>query len=105
MRCKWHEWCLLSETSILHTLSARIKYYRAVKDWSQEALSQRACINRTYLAGIERGRRNASIRTIVKLANAFDVPLSVLFEPISPGGENLKQTRPRKIARKRPQRS
>jgi len=75
-----------------------------VKDWSQHELSERATINRTYLAGIERGLRNPSIRSILKLANAFRVPLSVLFEPIPQGAEGLKPTRPRKIARKRPQR-
>jgi transcriptional regulator with XRE-family HTH domain len=83
---------LLSESSVLQTLSARIKYYRAVKDWSQEELSVHATINRTYLAGIERASRNPSIRSIVKLANAFGVPFSVLFEPIPSGAEALKRT-------------
>ena len=75
-----------------------------MKDWSQQELSEHATINRTYLAGIERGLRNPSIRSILKLANAFRVPLSVLFEPIPQGAEDLKPTRPRKSARKRSQR-
>jgi transcriptional regulator with XRE-family HTH domain len=85
-------------------LSARIKYYRVVKDWSQEQLSEQACINRTYLAGIERGRRNPSIRSIVKLANAFRVPLSVMFEPIPPGAEDLTRSGNRNRGRKRSRR-
>jgi len=92
---------LLSESAVLATLSARIKYYRAVKDWSQEDLAERACINRTYLAGIERARRNPSIRSIVKLANAFRVPLSVMFEPIPPGAEDLRRHGTAKRGRKR----
>jgi len=86
--------CLVSESSVLQALSARIKYYRAVHDWSQETLSERASLNRTYLASIERGGRNPSIRSIVKLANAFNVPFVVLFEPISPNStEALKKAK------------
>ena len=36
-------------------------------------------MHRTYLAGIEAGRRNPSLENIVKLANALDVTLSELF--------------------------
>jgi transcriptional regulator with XRE-family HTH domain len=92
---------LLSESSVLQALSARIKYYRAVKDWSQETLSERAVINRTYLAAIERGRRNPSIRSIVKLANAFNVPFSVMFEPIpSSGADSLNRIKPKRGRRR-----
>jgi transcriptional regulator with XRE-family HTH domain len=73
---------LVSESSVLQVLSARIKYYRDQNGWSQAELAERASLNRTYLAGIERGQRNPSIRSVIKLANAFRVPISVLFEPI-----------------------
>lgn len=37
-------------------------------------------MQRSYLADLERGYRNPSVRTLVKLANAFDVSLPTLFE-------------------------
>jgi transcriptional regulator with XRE-family HTH domain len=39
------------------------------------------------LAAIERSARNPSIRTVVKLAAAFRVPFTELFEPIPPQSE------------------
>ena len=35
---------------------------------------------RSYVADLERGSRNPSVRTLVKLANAFRVGLKDLFE-------------------------
>jgi transcriptional regulator with XRE-family HTH domain len=43
-------------------------------------LAERASIQRSYVADLERGSRNASVRTLVKLANAFRVSLKDLFE-------------------------
>jgi transcriptional regulator with XRE-family HTH domain len=68
----------------MRTLSERLKYHRGEKGWSQEALAERACIHRTYLAGIEVARRNPSLRSVVKLANALRVPVATLFTPLAP---------------------
>jgi transcriptional regulator with XRE-family HTH domain len=70
----------LSETQVLRHLAARIKTLRGEKGWSQEDLAERASIQRSYLADIERGGRNPSVRTLVKVANAFRVALKDLFE-------------------------
>jgi transcriptional regulator with XRE-family HTH domain len=43
------------------------------------------------LAAIERAARNPSIRTIVKLATAFRVPFTVLFDPIPLQTEALER--------------
>jgi len=42
-------------------------------------------MQRSYLADLERGYRNPSVRTLVKLANALDVSLPVLFEDDAKG--------------------
>src|ERR1700730_14528049 len=61
----------------------------AIKNWrdrtgiSQEELSWRSGLHRSYLADIERGARNASLKTIEKLAAALKVSLSTLFQPLS----------------------
>ncbi len=41
---------------------------------SQERLAELAELDRTYISGIERGRRNIGIKNIFKLANALNVP-------------------------------
>ena len=70
----------LSETHVLVRLAERIKTLRAAKDWSQEVLAERASMQRSYVADLERGSRNPSVRTLVKIANAFKVTLKELFE-------------------------
>ena len=60
----------------------------ALKKWryragiTQEELAWRAGLHRTYIAGIERGARNASLQTMAKLAKALKMSLSKLFEPL-----------------------
>jgi transcriptional regulator with XRE-family HTH domain len=39
-----------------------------------------AYMQRSYLADLERGHRNPSVRTLVKVANAFGVPVHSLLE-------------------------
>jgi transcriptional regulator with XRE-family HTH domain len=53
---------------------------RAKKGWSQERLAEEAHIHRVYLAGIELGTRNPSLRNLEYLAHALGVSLPHLFE-------------------------
>lgn len=46
---------------------------------SQEELAGRAELDRTYVSGIERGRRNPSVKSLQRVADALDVGLEVLF--------------------------
>src|SRR5688572_8221447 len=59
-----------------------IKNWRGKSGISQEELAWRAGLHRSYLADIERGTRNPSLRSIEKLARALQVSLSTLFEPV-----------------------
>jgi transcriptional regulator with XRE-family HTH domain len=73
----------VSESTALLRLANRIKALRAAKGWSQDQLAGRASIQRSYLADLERGGRNPSVRTLVKIANAFRVSLKDLFDESS----------------------
>jgi len=57
----------------------RIKELRLQKGFSQEKLANMADIDRTYLPGIERGKRNVSIEIIWRLARALETNISQLF--------------------------
>jgi transcriptional regulator with XRE-family HTH domain len=70
----------VSETQILRQLAGRIKALRDEKGWSQEQLAERAAMQRSYLADLELGRRNPSVRTLVKVANAFGIHIADLFD-------------------------
>ena len=66
-------------SDILAVLGRNIKYYRSKLGMTQEELAQKADINRSYLAGLERGRRNTTIKTLEALAKALDVsPMDLL---------------------------
>ena len=55
-----------------------LSHFVARPGWSQEQLAERAAMQRSYLADLERGSRNPSVRTLVKVANALGVPPSAL---------------------------
>lgn len=50
------------------------------KGWSQERLAEHADLDRSYIAGIEVGARNPSLKALDRLAGALSVRLSELFE-------------------------
>ena len=49
------------------------------KGMSQQILADRAELHRTYLTGIERGKRNLSLLMISKLASALGISIGALF--------------------------
>ena len=55
---------------------------RLGKRLSQEALALECDLDRTYVSGIERGRRNVSLRNIAALAHVLNVSLSEMFEGV-----------------------
>lgn len=56
-----------------------LRVHREQTGLSQEALAHRAGLDRTYVSGIERGRRNPTIRTAQRLADALGSGLDVMF--------------------------
>jgi len=64
---------------ITEDVGNRIKYLRKKKGLSQEKLALIAGIDRTYLAGVENAKRNATLTSIDKIVKALDVPLYIFF--------------------------
>ena len=69
-----------AEDRIVRSFAVRIRELRRQKGWSQERLAEEADIHRTYLGGIETARRNPSLRNIIRIAFALDVPVAELFK-------------------------
>jgi transcriptional regulator with XRE-family HTH domain len=63
-------------------LAENVKAARKALDLSQEALALEAGIDRTYVSGIERGRRNPSLTMIAKLAERLKTTPAALLTPI-----------------------
>lgn len=53
---------------------------------SQEELAERADLHRTYIAGIERGGRNITLRSLERLAKALGVSVTDLLADEPAGG-------------------
>lgn len=56
-----------------------VKQLREEHRYSQEALADRASLNRTYLGEVERGVAVPSLATIAKIASAFNLSASELI--------------------------
>ncbi|WP_418433393.1 helix-turn-helix domain-containing protein, partial [Bilophila wadsworthia] len=59
--------------NILKPFGAAVKAGRDGLGISQEALAEKAGLHRTYVGGVEQGRRNVSLSNIVKLSQALGV--------------------------------
>lgn len=65
---------------ITERVGARIKEQRSAQDISQEKLALKADIDRTYLAGVESGKRNVSLKSLEKIVNALEVSFEEFFK-------------------------
>ena len=65
--------------SITEKFGKRVKEIRQSKGISQEELSIKAQLHRTYISSIELGKRNVSLLNIEKLAKALDCSISDFF--------------------------
>ena len=56
-----------------------MRQLREAKGWSQEDFAEVAQLHRTYVSGIERGRRNPTLTVLERIAKALGIPLENLL--------------------------
>ena len=61
-------------------LGAVIRAKRQAQGLSQEALADKANIDRSYMGGIERGEHNIAIINLLKIADALGMKASLLLD-------------------------
>ena len=67
-------------------MGKRLRDLRESRGWSQEQLAEKSDLDPTYIGGIERGRRNPSLVSLAKLAQALKISLPNLLQvPIDLG--------------------
>ena len=71
---------MTSKKEILIKFGKRVRKVRKEKGLSQEELSFKANLHRTYIGMIERAERNITLANIEKIANALEVKINHLFD-------------------------
>lgn len=67
---------------VLKKLADRIRYLRFQRQWSQEELCRKSGLSRSMVSAGERGKLDFGLKTVLKLAKAFQMSLSQLMEGI-----------------------
>ena len=70
----------MDEALLLKNFGDRVRVLRLELGISQEKLAFDCGLDRTYISGIERGKRNISLVNIHRVADALGVSASALFQ-------------------------
>lgn len=73
---------MLPRTPALRAFGHSVRKTRESLHFSQEDLAEKADLDRTYISGIERGRRNPSLLSILRIAGALKTTCSDLTRGI-----------------------
>ena len=69
----------MENKEILVKFGSRVRQFRKEKNLSQEELSFKAGLHRTYIGMIERGEKNITLMNIDKISKALNIDISILF--------------------------
>lgn len=64
----------------LKALGERLRKYRLEKGFSQESFAEKTQLDRTYISGLERGKRNPSFLIIRRISKVLKISEQQLFE-------------------------
>ena len=60
----------------------RVRVLRKEKALTQEELADRANVHRTFIGMIERGEKNATLVTIIRISGALEIPAMELMREL-----------------------
>ncbi len=69
-------------TTPLKKLGANVRQLREKAELTQEGLAAAAGLDRTYVGGLERGERNATVQTLARVAKALGTSVSALCKGV-----------------------
>ena len=70
-------------------IGERVREMRKAQGYSQEKFAVVCGLDRTYIAGVEAGKRNISIENLFKIANALNLSLGELCGDNTPPHRNI----------------
>lgn len=71
--------CRMQHDSLASQLGSAIRSVRSAKGWSQERFADSIAMHRAYYSAIERGEKNITLGTLVRLASGLGVKPSELL--------------------------
>ena len=74
---------LMFEKELEH-LGNNIRQLRRIRNLSQETLSELCGLHRTYICDVERGMRNVTVGSLLRLANGLQTSVSELTTGLEP---------------------
>lgn len=69
-----------ADTNTLIIFGKRLASVRKELGWSQEKLALDSGVARSYLSGVERGKRNIALLNIARLAKTLDISAKDLID-------------------------
>ena len=64
----------------LINIGEKLRFYRLEKGYSQEKFAELCELDRTYVSGLERGKRNPSYLIMLKILKVLEISSTQLFE-------------------------
>jgi transcriptional regulator with XRE-family HTH domain len=64
---------------LVTAVAATVRYFRKASDMSQEALADKAGLDRTYISGVERGVRNITLHSLEQIIHALGIDVKTFF--------------------------
>jgi transcriptional regulator with XRE-family HTH domain len=71
-----------SRQAVTQRFGENLRRAREGRGWSQETLAEHCGIHRTEASLLDRGQREPELGTLVKLADALEVPMAELCEGV-----------------------
>ncbi len=71
-----------NNADVLVGLGERIRKLRKKRGWTQEIMAEKIGMDRSFIADLERGKRNITILNLDVLAQGFGISLSQLLSRI-----------------------
>ena len=78
---------MLNEDKVKYDFGNALREIRKSQGYSQEDLSEKTGLHRTYISDVERGDRNIALINIVKVCNALSIKPSAFFSYMEKGEE------------------
>ncbi len=72
---------------LIQKLGERIRFLRREKNISQEQLGELSNLHTNYIGAIERGEKNITLESLVKVSKGLEVSLDELFRYLEPMDE------------------
>jgi transcriptional regulator with XRE-family HTH domain len=74
--------------SVNQRFGQRLRVLRMRLGLSQEELAHLCDLDRTYISGVERGKRNICLNNISRIARSLNIRLAELFEGLDDANES-----------------